>query len=186
MPVTRRTFIKTGLLGGALLGAGGAGYSFFSVQDSTPYSDGAYRYCFLTEQERMLLASIAPVILAGSNAVTNIKTLEAHLVRLDVLICNLPVATQKELRQLFQLMLFAPTRWVTTRITGWQNAHPDAVNACLNRWKNSGTQLFRSAYYALVQINMGAWYSEQESWGAINYPGPPNLKRYLSTDNDAL
>jgi hypothetical protein len=41
----------------------------------------------------------------------------------------------------------------------------------------SGFALLRSAYDALHQIVLAAWYGNPRSWPAIGYGGPPSVPR---------
>ena len=55
---------------------------------------------------------------------------------------------------------------------GWANATPANVHAFLHDWRDSSFALLRSAYGALHDLVLGAWYADPASWDAIGYPGP--------------
>ena len=91
-------------------------------------------------------------------------------------IAGLPPATQKELGELFALLGFAPARLLAARVgPHWSSASPDDVAAFLERWRTSGLSLLRSAYDALHQLVLAAWYGNPRAWPAIGYAGPPKL-----------
>ena len=91
-------------------------------------------------------------------------------------VAGLPPATQKELGELFALLGFAPARLLAARVgPHWSSASPDDVAAFLERWRTSGLSLLRSAYDALHQLVLAAWYGNPRAWPAIGYAGPPKL-----------
>jgi len=91
-------------------------------------------------------------------------------------IAGLPEHARHELDQLFALLTFAPTRLVVARLPQrWEGADAASVDAFLLRLQHSDTTLLRSAYDALHQLVLGAWYGQAQSWSRIGYPGPPRL-----------
>jgi hypothetical protein len=93
-------------------------------------------------------------------------------------IAGLPPAAQRELGELFALLGFGPARIALARVgPPWTEASPDEVGAFLDRWRMSGFALLRSAYDALHQIVLAAWYGNPRSWPAIGYGGPPPVPR---------
>jgi hypothetical protein len=86
------------------------------------------------------------------------------------------VPVQKELGELFALLGFGPARIALARVLApWNEADESEVAAFLERWRVSGFLLLRSAYDALHQIVLAAWYGNPRSWPAIGYPGPPDI-----------
>jgi hypothetical protein len=57
----------------------------------------------------------------------------------------------------------------------WPEATRESIAAFLVGWRTSRFALLRSAYGALHQIILGAWYGNPRAWPAIGYPGPPSL-----------
>ena len=49
------------------------------------------------------------------------------------------------------------------------------MDAFLRAWQSSGWALKRTAYDALHQLVIAAWYANPRSWPTIGYPGPPSL-----------
>jgi len=83
-------------------------------------------------------------------------------------IAGLPPAARKELDDLFSLLAFAPTRCLIAGIwTPWPEASRDSVAAFLDAWRDSRFALLRSAYGALHQVVLGAWYGKPQAWPAI-------------------
>ena len=108
---TRRQFIKTGLIGGAALIAVRVVYGPFSNADK-PIVD-EYRFGFLNEAQRTVVAAIAPVILAGAlpaDQEAQGKALKDVVRGLDWAISGFTPQVQGEVKQLFDLLTFPPTR----------------------------------------------------------------------------
>lgn len=165
MGTSRRTFLKAGGL--AALAAGGAFYR-------ARYSGTPHRFA-LDGEARAALHAILPAILAG--ALPQDAGREAALTRtidgVHQAILGLPPGTQKEVQDLFGLLALAPARRLLTGIAGgWEGARVDEVSACLEDWRLHRLGLLRSAYHALHDLVLGAWYAQPASWAAIGYPGP--------------
>ena len=148
-------------------------YTTVSAPPRTAASDAA-----LDSDARAILAAIIPVILEGALPVGS----DAAAARDETLagareaIAGLPPSVRRELDQLFALLAFAPTRCIVAGVwSPWPDASRESVAAFLGHWRDSRFALLRSAYEAMHQIVLGAWYGNPRSWGAIGYPGPPSL-----------
>ncbi len=167
MGTSRRTFLKAGGLAALALAAGGALYR-------ARYSGTPHRFA-LDGEARAALHAILPAILAG--ALPQDAGREAALTStvdgVHQAILSLPPGTQKEVQDLFGLLALAPARRLLTGLKGgWEGAHIDEVSACLEDWRLHRLGLLRSAYHALHDLALGAWYAQPASWAAIGYPGP--------------
>jgi hypothetical protein len=168
METPRRSFLKVGPLAALALAAGGG--TWHAVQASTPQ-----RFA-LDGEARAALEAIIPAIMAGAlppertqrSAAIAATTLGVHQA-----ILGLPLATQKEIQDLFGLLALGPARRVLTGIAdGWARASVDQVSAFLQDWRLSRVALLRTAYQALHDLVLGAWYASPGNWEAIGYPGP--------------
>lgn len=171
--ISRRTLLKAGLAGGAALLLARWLYTTTStppaVQDRPTLEPDA----------RAIIAAIIPVLLDGALPTgADEKPARAEaLAAAELAIAGLPPATRKELDQLFSLLAFAPTRCVVAGIwSPWPEATPESIAGFLSRWRDSRFALLRSAYDALHQIVLAAWYGNPRSWPAIGYAGPPSLE----------
>jgi hypothetical protein len=165
--------LKAGVAGVAALVLARWLYTTVSAPPRTATSDAA-----LDSDARAVLAAIIPVILDGALPIGP----DAAVARDEALtgaaqaIAGLPPSVRRELDQLFALLAFAPTRCVVAGVwSPWPDASGESVAAFLAHWRDSRFALLRSAYEALHQIVLGAWYGNPRSWGAIGYPGPPSL-----------
>jgi hypothetical protein len=168
METSRRTFLKAGALGALVLAAGGALYR-------TTHPAPPQRFA-LDGEARAALHAIVPSILAGALPQDPPRRSAAIRDAIDGVhqaILGLPLATQKEVQDLFALLALAPARRVLTGLSGgWTSASPAQVTAFLQDWRVHRLGLLRSAYDALHGLVLGAWYASPMSWAAIGYPGP--------------
>lgn len=167
MGTSRRTFLKAGGLAALALAAGGALYR--ATHTSQPQ-----RFA-LDGEARAALHAILPAILAGAlpPGAGREAALGTTIEGVHQAILGLPPATQKEVQDLFGLLALAPARRLLTGIAGgWEGAGVDEVAAFLQDWRLHRLGLLRSAYHALHDLVLGAWYAQPASWAAMGYPGP--------------
>lgn len=173
---TRRTFLVAGAAGGAALTLAW----WWRGRDRPRQIDRTQPpLAALDAAAPAIVAAIIPVLLDGALPVADPERSAAiaeALADVGRAIAALPPATQSELGELFALLGFAPARIVLARVgSPWSEASRDEVAAFLERWRASDFALLRSAYRALHQIVLAAWYGNPRAWPAIGYPGPPRL-----------
>ena len=173
---SRRTFLVTGLAGGAALT-----FVWWWRERSVPTTVVAalQPLAALDLEAPAILAAIVPVILAGAlpdDPAARRSAIDETVAGVARAVAGLPPATQKELGDLFALLGFAPARLLAARVGAhWATASAEDVAAFLERWRTSGISLLRSAYDALHQLVLAAWYGNPRAWPAIGYAGPPKL-----------
>jgi len=159
----RRSFLKAGLAGGALLAVAG----WWGVSRRlAPDADAIVR-------------AIVPAMLEGAlpaEATSRAAAIDETVANVARAIDGLPPASRTELDRLFALLALAPARIAFAGLASpWSEASAADVSAFLSRWRDSGWRLKRSAYDALHQLVLASWYGNERSWAAIGYPGPPAL-----------
>ncbi len=167
MGTSRRTFLGAGGLAALALAAGGAIYR-------ARHPDKPHRFA-LDGEARAALHAIAPAILAGAlpQGAERETALTATIDGVHQAILGLPPATQQEVQDLFGLLALAPARRLLTGVSGgWEGARVDEVSAFLQDWRLHRLGLLCSAYHALHDLVLGAWYAQPSSWAATGYPGP--------------
>jgi hypothetical protein len=172
---TRRQFLKTGLIGGALLATAFALHKPLdrlgkrTLVEQVPIA-GALP---------LVVAAVAPVMLAG--VIAKDRAVRAADIRrvtdgVGVAVAALSAASQREVAELFALLAFAPTRILAAGMTStWPEASEDDIRAFLERWRHSPIDLLKSGYMALHDLILGAWYADSAAWEAIGYLGPPGV-----------
>jgi hypothetical protein len=169
MPTHRRTFLKVGALAALALAAGGGIYRLargpVAAQRFAP--DAA---------TRTVLAALIPAMLDGvlpREAAARAAAIGATGVRVEQAILGLPLATQKEVQDLFGLLALAPARRLLAGLPeAWPEASVLQVSAFLQHWRLHRFALPQVAYHALHDLIIGGWYADASSWAAISYPGP--------------
>ncbi|GAA5030611.1 hypothetical protein GCM10025794_12980 [Massilia kyonggiensis] len=168
METTRRTFLKAGLLSAAVLAAGGGWYRH--THPAPP------RGFVLDGEARAALDAIVPAILSGAlpdAPADRARAVAATTSRVHQTILGLPLSAQQEVQDLFGLLALGPARRLLTGIPDdWAAAQEADVAAFLQDWRVHRLSLLRTAYAALHDLVLGAWYSEPAHWDAIGYPGP--------------
>jgi hypothetical protein len=169
--LSRRTLLKAGIAGGATLLAA---HWLYTRRPASSAPDA--RHVALDANARVIVAAIVPVLLDGALPAGDAAARDEVVIGVDTAIAGLPPAARKELDQLFSLLAFAPTRSLVAGVwSPWPEASPAAIATFLAQWRDSRFLLLRSAYAALHQLVMAAWYGNERAWPAIGYPGPPSL-----------
>lgn len=171
---SRRELLKTGVLGCAALAI--VGLAAAAWARAQPIEGD---FTFLTPEDRVIVAAIAPVMLAGALPAggTERASAEIEVVRgVDRAISGLAPATQAELRQLFDLLGLGIARVLVAGLwPSWDEAGAEDIAGFLERWRTSRFDLLRSAYLGLHELIIAAWYGNPRAWPRIGYPGPPEL-----------
>jgi len=176
--ITRRRFLVAGVGGTVALALVSRLRGTMAASASAP---GTPPLAALDRDAPAILAAVVPVMLAGAlpERGADRETAIAETLR-DVTgaIAGLAPPAQQELGELFSLLGFAPARVLLAGVrSSWSEATPETVAAFLERWRTSRFELQRSAYNALHQLTLAAWYANPRSWPAIGYPGPPRIER---------
>ncbi|RZI43074.1 twin-arginine translocation signal domain-containing protein [Herbaspirillum sp. HC18] len=163
--LSRRAFLKAGLLGAVALAAAGGIYRL-TAPAQTP---GRF---VLDDSARSILAAIIPVMLKDTMA-PSASNIEAAIARVRDAIAGLSLSAQKELQDLFGLLALSPSRRFLAGVPDdWAQAKPEDIAAFLQSWRMSPFALLQSAYQGLHDLITGSWYADESTWASIGYPGP--------------
>lgn len=169
---SRRTVLKTGAAGVALLLAGRwLAPTAAASSDTVP--------AFLTGDDTAVLRRVVPVLLQGAlpqDRAEQAAAIAEIIAGMDRAILFLPPGVRKELRDLFNLLTTGVTRALVAGVwSPWDKAADRDIEAFLSSWRASRFGLLRSAYTALHDLTVGSWYGNPKSWARIGYRGPPRL-----------
>lgn len=163
----RRTLLKIGLAGGALLAVAGAGLAL--VQP-------ARREGRLTESGRALFTALAPAVLAGllpAEAAARQQAVQALLPRVEAAIEGMPPAMQAEVDELLTIAASGPGRWALVGLSSpWATAGSDEIQAALRGMRDSSLALRQQAYHGLRDLTNGSYFAGEATWAVLGYPGP--------------
>lgn len=169
---SRRTLLKVGLAGSALLAVGGVGLGLRATTRSTP----GRALKVLDPVSFSVLAAVAARVAPGTASFPSATDLGiAH--DIDDLMATLPPAVPAELAQALQLLENALVGFMFDQrlqtFTGSSAATQDAV---LETWRTSRLNLRRQVYKAVRGLCASAYYARPEVYLACGYPGPPTFR----------
>ena len=167
---SRRSLLKRGFLGGALLAAGGAGFLALRTGKRVPPPPDGLRV--FSEREFAVLDALAHrlvVLLPGWPTVEEVGVARA----VDRIAERVEPSAQAELKQLLGLFDNALAGFVfggwTEPFTALDAAAQDRV---LVEWRDSRVALRRTGYNALRTLVLAGYYQSPLTWKPIGYPGP--------------
>lgn len=163
--LSRRTFLKAGMAGALALAAAGGIYRL------TRQTESREKFV-LDDRAKSVLSAVIPVVLKGAIRPAS-ADLENTIAGVRDAINGLPLATQKEVQDLFGMLTLGPTRRFLVGLPDdWPQAKAEDIETFLQTWRFSRFTLLQSAYHALHDLITGSWYGKESSWEAIGYPGP--------------
>ena len=177
-PMNRRSFLKKGLLGGALLVLGGG---VLGLSPSRTLAPLRQRLLVVNERGFQVLVAIAArvVTVEGADHAAIAHGVDEALSR------ALPDA-QKDLASLLGLFENAlPGLLLDGRVRPFTQLDPAAQDRVLEHWRDSRLVLRRGSYHALRKLCLGVHYGDPATWRALHYAGPPELGGFHHDDSKA-
>lgn len=169
-PMQRRTLLKLGVAGGAVLAVAGGGLALLRPG----LVDGR-----LSAGGREVFAAVARAVLDGAlpaEPAARQRVLAAHLDRLDDTVAGLPAAARGELSDLLGLLAAAPGRLAFAGLRpAWAEAGVAELQDALQSMRTSRLALRQQAFHALRDLTNAAYYADASTWAAIGYPGPREI-----------
>jgi hypothetical protein len=164
--VTRRSFLALAAGGGAALG------SLASLR-AVPAAalETASATAFFLPRDREILTVVVERMVAtgeaGAPAVRATRTIDT----IDALCAGLDPSATAPLPALLRLVEWGPLLFDhrLARFTGLDDAGRDAA---LRGWMTSGVALRRIGFYALRNLALLGYWSQDETWPLIGYAGP--------------
>ncbi len=173
---TRRQFFRWSLTSAAALTAGTLSLQWLQEEDWQRLEQANLEFSFLTENDQLLLVIITPAILGSTylEQWQKNKNITDLLKAIDKAIGFLSISTQKELRQLFDLLWSRLGKLLLAGLwTSWSQASTEALNSFLDHWRNSWLTPLNQGYLGLQQLFMAAFFAQEEAWPLCRYSGPP-------------
>jgi hypothetical protein len=172
--VSRRKFLKRGLLGGGLLLA--AGTLPFAFRTTAIGRRPRRDLGLLTLEEYAVLAAVAARLVPGDGADASWPRAEAVdcAGKIDALLATVHPDVGSDFRRLLRLFEsgFLGT-FIAASPRPFTRAAPADQDARLEAWRRSRIALLRSGYQAIKRLAHAAYYSSPEVYAKIGYPGPP-------------
>jgi len=168
----RRSLLKRGLLGGALLAVGGAGFLALRPGRRQPAPPGGM--LVFSEHEAAVLDAIARRLVGdvpGWPGVEEVGVVQA----VDRIASRVEPSVQAELKQLLGLFDNALAGFL---FGGWLRPFtaldPKDQDRVLEEWRDSRVALRRTGYNALRTLVLAGYTQSPLTWKPIGYPGPPD------------
>lgn len=168
---TRRSVLKKGLLGGALLALGGGGLLAARGTRTVPLPKEGLK--ILDEVEYAVFHALAKRVVRPGPGAPTIDQVNATM-NVDRILAGADSGVQAEVKQLAKLfenalagLLFGGRTRPFTQLSG------DEQDAVLAEWRDSRLVVRRTGYQALRVLVLAGYYSSDMIWPAVNYPGPP-------------
>jgi hypothetical protein len=169
----RRAFLKRGLLGGAVLAAGGVGVALYPSRIRYTARE---TLALLDANSFNVMASIAARVVTaqGADHVAITHTIDHALAR----------AAPEAQHDIVQLLGLFENGLVGLLLDGrlkpFTQLEGDAQDAALLAWRDSRLVLRRGAYKALKNLCETSFYRKESAWRLVGYPGPPDALLLLS------
>jgi hypothetical protein len=171
--LSRRSLIKRGVVGGALLAAGGAGFLALRGGATVPLPpDGLLVF---TPGQFSVLDAVSRRMVRprpGWPSVDQVGVARA----VDRIASRVEPSAQKELGQLLGLFENGLTGFLfggrTRPFTLLDGAEQDRV---LLEWRDSRLAVRRTGYAVLRTLVLAGYYQSPSIWPAVGYPGPPDI-----------
>lgn len=168
--ISRRTVLRYGLSGAALLAAGGVGLSLRSTVPRAP----ARPLRVLAPREFSILAAIAERIAPGGHGFPPASRLLVAE-RVDEYLSFQPDGVQEEFRQALALVENALAGFLLDgRPRTFTGSTPEQQDTILEDWRHSRIRLRRTVYVAVQGLCNATYHSTPAVYAAMGYPGPPS------------
>lgn len=168
---TRRTLLKRGLLGTALLALGSGvtlAFRHSKLVDLPPEG-----LLVLGKKEYAVVDAIARRVLSPASGAPTVDDLRIAFT-CDRILALTDETSQVEMRQLLELFENALTGFLFGgRVTPFTRLDPERQDAVLDEWRRSNVELRRTGYLAVRSLVVSAYYGDPRTWPSVGYPGPP-------------
>lgn len=169
--LTRRSIIKRGIFGGALLALAGAGGLALRRGAGVALPAGGLKV--LGAREYAVLSAVARRLVVPKPGAPTPDALGVAA-ECDRVLERADETTQVELRQLLVLFENALAGFLLSgRITPFTRLEPEAQDAVLHEWMTSRLVLRRTGYQALRALVTAVYYGDPKTWPSVGYGGPP-------------
>lgn len=182
--ITRRGLLRAGLVGSAVVWAGGQ-IGCAARRVAAPSAATASKRAVLTASGEEILRAVIPVVLGPllpSDEPARGKAVDVGLSTLDDYLAYLPLPLQHEACDVFDTLDLLPTRVVLVGTwSRWSETSPPTIEAFLRSARESRFDLVRRMFAFLQSMAVLAWFDQRGAWPGIGYGGPP-IDRPLASE----
>jgi hypothetical protein len=166
----RRGFLVKGLLGAALLLAGGG--SVWLATRRTRVSPSLRRLQVFDAVQLAVILAIADRIVPERPGFPRPAEVGVPA-KVDAIAAMAPPEEQADLRRLVGLFESGFGGLIDLQPRLFTDCDPAAQDRRLQAWMNSRLAVRRTGFRVLKQLVAAAYYGSPETWSAVGYPGPP-------------
>ena len=173
---SRRSILKKGLLGGAILLVGGTVPMLLRPSRIMRAPQRPLRV--LTPTEFAIFATAAARICPRDQAASGWPSAEEVdcAGKVDAIMAALHPRATAEFKKLLHVFESGLTGFMATgRPTTFTASSPDDQDRRLGAWRRSRVALFRSGYQAMKRLAHATYYASPEIYPRLGYPGPPTI-----------
>jgi hypothetical protein len=164
MRVPRRGFL-------ALAGAGTALASLASLRAVAASVQSANAAVFFAPGEREVLTQVVERMVDTGEASAPPVRATRTIATIDALCAGLDSSTTAPLPALLRLVEWGPVVF-DRRLARFTSLDATAQDASLTGWMTSGLALRRMGFYALRNLSLLGYWSQDETWPLVGYTGP--------------
>lgn len=170
--LSRRTLMKTGLVGVVLVGAGSAS---LALRQTVLREAPAAGLKVLSTKEYAVLAAVADRVCPDLGPGAPGATAAGVPTRADGLLAKAPAEAQQSVKVLLGVFDNALTGALFgERVAPFTQLPPQDQDRVLQGWRGSSVAFRRTAYKALFALCTACYFSEPSTWARTGYPGPPS------------
>jgi len=167
---SRRSLLKRGLLGGALLAAGGAGFLLLRAGKRVPVPSAGLHV--FSEAEYGVLDALAHRLIGNLPGWPSVEEVGVALA-VDRIAERAEPSVRAELKQLLGLFDNALAGFLFGgRTVPFTALAPAAQDRVLEEWRDSRIAVRRTGYNALRTLVLAGYFQSPLTWKPIGYPGP--------------
>jgi hypothetical protein len=168
---TRRSLLKRGLFGTALLAVGGG--TGLALRKSRLIDAPPEGLMVLGEREYSVLDAISRRLITPQPGFPGVDELRVAFT-CDRVLALTDETSQVEFRQLLELFESALAGFLFgARLTPFTQLGPDEQDRVLREWMTSALAVRRTGYLAIRSLVLSAYYGNPKTWAAVGYSGPP-------------
>jgi hypothetical protein len=162
----RRTLLKVGLAGGALLALAGGTLTLLQPGRVNGRLGDNARTMF-SAVARAVLDSLLPTEPGAAQS-----AIDGLLKRLEDTVAGLPPPLQAEVDEMLTIVASTPGRVALVGLsTAWGQASNAQVVQALQGLRESGLALRQQVFHALRDLSNAAYFADSGTWALVGYPG---------------
>ena len=174
--ISRRGFLKLGLVGTALAATGGVGLAL----RGGALRDAPANLKVFSQHEYSVLAALGDLICPAMPPDLPGATALDVASKADAMFAPMPADIQKQFKMMLSLFDNALVGFLFEgRITPFTKLSPEDQYKSFESWGNSTIGFRNTVFNALRALVPALYYGDERTWKGVGYPGPPEIADIL-------